>query len=297
MIGRSVVGQGIRCSCGARLMMMTMMMVMMIMMMNGPSARAGTGVSPSVCLLLCALVFVPPCAYSHPQPCQVLKRIGHTVRVGALHVQSRVLSAGSEDWDTERGLIGSGERRAEMEKRVQTSATAPGYGSLRTRGAVNNQRGSSRSKSQARQREESTLKENRMFSPRDSALLAVEALNRAGLLPYNLTLELVMAVGSGLGELPAFSSSSPVGSPEHEDPLSFVESVCHTVVVQGVSAMIGFPRNRDEFVKLEFVSLALQVPVVSVVQKEFTRRSQVKKVIPEFHLNCCKLLISAVKVN
>ena len=87
-----------------------------------------------------------------------------------------------------------------------------------------------------------------------------------------------MAVGSGLGELPAFSSSSSsAGIPEDEDPLSFLESVCHTVIVQGVSAMIAFPRNRDEFVKLEFVSLALQVPVVSVVQREFTRHSEVKQ--------------------
>lgn len=264
--------------------------VVMMMMMNGPAARAGTGVSPPLCVLLCALVFLPPCAHSHPQPCQVLKRIGHTVRVGALHVQPRVLSAtaggGSEDWDTDRGLTGRGERQMELEKQVKTSASAPGYGSLRTRGTVNSQRGSSRSKSQSRQREENTLRENRVFAPRDSVLLAVEALNRAGLLPYNLSLELVMAVGSGLGELPAFSSA---GSPEIEDPLSFVESVCHTVVVQGVSAMIAFPRNRDEFVKLEFVSLALQVPVVSVVQREFTRHSEVKKkkVLLKLLLNCC----------
>ncbi|XP_028458016.1 glutamate receptor ionotropic, NMDA 3A [Perca flavescens] len=253
------------------------MMMMMMRRMNGPAARAGTGVSPPLCLLLCALVFLTPCAHSHPQPCQVLKRIGHTVRVGALHVQPRLLPApadsSAEDWDTDRGLIGSGDRRVELEKQVITSAGAPGYGSLRSRGAVNSQRGSSRSKSQARQREENTSRENRVFTPRDSVLLAADALNRAGLLPYNLSLELVMAVGSGLGELPAFSSSS-ADSPESEDPLSFVESVCHTVVVQGVSAMISFPRNRDEFVNLEFVSLALRVPVVSVVQKEFTRHSE-----------------------
>uniref|UniRef100_A0A3B4XK18 Glutamate receptor n=1 Tax=Seriola lalandi dorsalis TaxID=1841481 RepID=A0A3B4XK18_SERLL len=245
--------------------------------MNGPASRAGTGVSPPLCLLLCALVFLPPCAHSHPQPCQVLKRIGHTVRVGALHVQPRLFSAtagsGSEDWEAEGGLTGSAERRLKLEKQVKTSASAPGYGSLRTRGTVNSQRGANRSKSQARQREENISRENRVFAPRDSVLLAVESLNRAGLLPYNLSLELVMAVGSGLGELPAFSFSS-AGSPENEDPLSFVESVCHTVVVQGVSAMIAFPRNRDEFVKLEFVSLALQVPVVSVVQREFTRQSE-----------------------
>ncbi|XP_042250181.1 glutamate receptor ionotropic, NMDA 3A [Thunnus thynnus] len=254
-----------------------MMKMVVMMMMNGPSARAGTGVSPPLCLLLCALVFLPPCAHSHPQPCQVLKRIGHTVRVGALHVQPRLLSAtagsGSEDWDTEEGLTESGERRLELEKQVKTSAGAPGYGSLRTRGTANSQRGASRSKSQARQREENTSRENRVLAPRDSILLAVEALNRAGLLPYNLSLELVMAVGSGLGELPAFSFAS-AGSTENEDPLSFVESVCHTVVVQGVSAMISFPRNRDEFVKLEFVSLALHVPVVSVVQREFKRQSE-----------------------
>ncbi|TNN86345.1 Glutamate receptor ionotropic, NMDA 3A [Liparis tanakae] len=255
--------------------MMMMMRMMMMMMMNGRTARAGTGV---LSVLLCALVFLPPCAHSHPQPCQVLKRIGHTVRVGALHVQPRLLSAtagsGSEDWDADRGFIGSEEPRIELEKPVKTSAGAPGYESLRTRGTVNNQRGASRSRSQARQREENTSRENRVFAPRDSSLLAVEALNRAGLLPYNLSLELVMAVGSGLGELPALSTSS-AGSPESEDPLSFLESVCHTVVVQGVSAMISFPRNRDEFVMLEFVSLALQVPVVSVVQREFTRHSEV----------------------
>uniref|UniRef100_A0A3Q3L4L7 Glutamate receptor n=1 Tax=Mastacembelus armatus TaxID=205130 RepID=A0A3Q3L4L7_9TELE len=237
-----------------------------------------TGVSLQLCLcLLCALVILPPCAHSHPQPCQVLKRIGHTVRVGVLHVQPRLLSttagSGSEDWDTEGGLTGSGEPRLDMEKQVKTSANAPGYANLRTRGTVNSQRGASRSKSQTRQREENTSRENRVFVPRDSILLAAEALNRAGLLPYNLSLEIVMAVGSGLGELPAFSFSS-AGSPEGEDPLSFMESVCHTVVVQGVSSMIAFPRNWDEFVKLEFVSLALQVPVVSVVQREFTRQSE-----------------------
>lgn len=265
-----------------------------MMMMNGPASRPGAGVSPPLCLLLCALVFLPPCAHSHPQPCQVLKRIGHTVRVGVLHVQPRVFSAtagsGSEDWDAEGGSTGSAERRFKLEKQVKTSASAPGYGNLRTRGTVNSQRGANRSKSQARQREENISRENRVFAPRESVLLAAEALNRAGLLPYNLSLELVMAVGSGLGELPAFSFSS-AGGPENEDPLSFVESVCHTVVVQGVSAMISFPRNRDEFVKLEFVSLALQVPVVSVVQREFTRQSEVKKkclkkVISELHLNC-----------
>lgn len=226
----------------------------MKMKMSGPPARAG--------LLLCALVFLPPCARSHPQPCQVLTRIGHTVRVGVLHVHPRVLP-GSEGWEAEPGLMG-----------LQTSVGASGHGSLRTRGSVNTPRGSSRNRNQSRKREETATRESRVFAPRDSVLAAVEALNRDGLLPFNLSLEVVMAVGSGLGELPAFSASS-AGSPADEDPLSFVRSVCHTVVVQGVSAVVAFPRNRDEFVKLEFVSQALQVPVVSVVRREFTRHSQV----------------------
>lgn len=230
------------------------------------------------CLLLCALAFLPPRAHSHPQPCQVLKRIGHTVRLGALHVQPRLLApaAASEEWD---------------DRQVRTSASAPGSASLRTRGT-------NRNKNQVRQREENTSKENLVFSPRDSVLHAVEALNRAGILPYNLTMEMVLAVGSGLGELPAFSftSSSSSDAPDtEEDPLSFVESVCHTVVVQGVSAMIAFPRNRDEFVKLEFVSSALQVPVVSVVQREFARNSEVKLTV-EFSVlkNCCAHTTAAV---
>lgn len=211
------------------------------MKMSGPPARAS--------LLLCALVFLPPCASSHPQPCQVLRRIGHTVRVGVLHVHPRVLP-GPESWEADPGLTGPG---------------ASGHDGLGSRGSAGSPRGSSRNRNQARRR---------VFAPRDAVLAAVEAVNRAGLLPFNLSLELVVAVGSGLGELPA-SPASSAGGPDHEDPLSFIESVCHTVVVQGVSAMLAFPRNRDEFVKLDFVSRALQVPVVSVVRREFTRHSQV----------------------
>ncbi|XP_043952302.1 glutamate receptor ionotropic, NMDA 3A [Gambusia affinis] len=244
-----------------------------MMVMDAPSARAGTGVSPSLCLLLCALLFLQPCAHSHPQPCQVLKRIGHTVRVGALHVQPRLVSTapGSSSEDAEGAL--QRDQPLELGKPAKTGAGALGYGNLRTRAATNNHRGTSKSKSQTKQRDGNPSKEDGLFSPRDSVLLAAEALNRAGLLPYNLSLEIVMAVGSALGELPAFSYSS-TGIPEDEDPLSFLESVCHTVVVQGISAMLAFPRNRDELVKLEFVSLALQVPVVSVVQREFPRHSE-----------------------
>ncbi|XP_045072020.1 glutamate receptor ionotropic, NMDA 3A-like [Coregonus clupeaformis] len=113
--------------------------------------------------------------------------------------------------------------------------------------------------------------ESNVFMPRDSIILAMETLNRmVGLLPYNLSLEVVMAVEAGLGELPAYSSSTP----GCEDPMSFLQSVCHTVIVQGVSAMMAFPQTRDELLKLEFIASALQIPVISVVQNEFKRQSK-----------------------
>ncbi|XP_061836905.2 glutamate receptor ionotropic, NMDA 3A [Nerophis lumbriciformis] len=236
------------------------------------------GPGPSLRLLMCVIVFMWPGSHLHPQPCQVLKRIGNTVRVGVLHVQPRLLpdtggsggSGGSGGWDDTGGWDDEG--TAGGRAQLPQSAAAE-LRSLRIRGSAPGQRGSNRGRFNPRQREGSTAEDRRVFAPRDSILLAAEALNRAGLLPFNLSLELVMAVGSGLGELPAFSFTSP-GSPEHEDPLSFLESVCHTVVVQGVSAMLAFPRNRDHFVNLDFVSQALRVPVLSLVPTHFRRHSQ-----------------------
>ncbi|KAG7477176.1 hypothetical protein MATL_G00091220, partial [Megalops atlanticus] len=56
--------------------------------------------------------------------------------------------------------------------------------------------------------------------------------------------------------------------------LSFLQSVCNTVVVQGVSAILAFPQNRDELLELEFISSALQIPVISIVQNMFKRQSK-----------------------
>ncbi|KAJ3605024.1 hypothetical protein NHX12_027075 [Muraenolepis orangiensis] len=258
-------------------------------MTSGPAVRRTRWFPRLMCALLMALLALhAPCARSHPQPCQVLKRIGHTVRIGALHLQPRLLSttAGNEEerdadtTTTTTTTTGGGDAAREpegdrrpFERSARTGAGAPaGHGSLRARGGTGQSRGA-RNRSLARQREETASRENRMFAPRDSVLLAAEALNRAGVLPYNLTLELVMAVGSGLGELPAFSYASE-GAGDGEDPLSFLESVCHTVVVQGVSAVLAFPRNRDELVNLDFLSVALQVPVISLAQREFPRNSE-----------------------
>ncbi|KAL2099927.1 hypothetical protein ACEWY4_004321 [Coilia grayii] len=218
------------------------------------------------------MLLLLPASLAHPQPCQILKRIGHTVRVGALHLQPRVLSQNAfkrnyldGEWDIDRDSVLTGEEFEIISKTVNE----PGLGSLRTKGSTGNQNRGAKSKNIVKQEENGSV-----FMPRDSILLAMETLNRmTGLLPYNLSLDVVMAVETGLGELPAFSFSS-ASTPLCSDPVCFLQSVCHTVIVQGVSAIMAFPQNRDELLILEFISSALQVPVISVVQSEFKRQSK-----------------------
>uniref|UniRef100_A0AAY4AJ16 Glutamate receptor n=1 Tax=Denticeps clupeoides TaxID=299321 RepID=A0AAY4AJ16_9TELE len=201
-------------------------------------------------LLSIVLGAVVPASLSHPQPCQILKRIGHTVRVGALHLQPRVVRPDAAEGATSPEVWDGDREELDLEMFARSL-----HGPWKARGPSGVDVGSA-------------------FAPRDSVLLAAETLNRvAGLLPFNLTLEVVMAVDAGLGELPAFSSSSSSSSSPCGDPVCFLRSVCHTVVVQGVSAVVAFPRNRDELIKSEFISSALRLPVVSVVRSVFGRRS------------------------
>lgn len=221
------------------------------------------------------LILTPACLLAHPQPCQILKRIGHTVRVGAVHLHPRTVTHSSIrrkgiewDWDADRETVW------EQLEFIRKSAREQGAKAGRTKGSATNQQKSAKSKNTHRAAAAAAAAES-AFVPRDSVFLAAETLNRLpSLLPYNLSLEIVLAVEIGLGELPAFSfSSSP--PPVCSDPMSFLQSVCHTVVVQGVSAIMAFPENRDEFVKLEFVSCSLHIPVISIVQHEFRRQSRV----------------------
>lgn len=205
------------------------------------------GLLGQACLLLlppCALVLAAvPGSASHPQPCQILRRIGHTVRVGATHLQPRAPTAA---WSGE--AAGGG---PEGEVAAGARGRRPGGGGERRPGPAP--------------------------SPRDALLLAVANLNGvAGLLPYNLSLEVVMAIEAGLGDLPLFPFSSPSASWSN-DPVSFLQSLCHTVVVQGVSAILAFPQSRGEMLELDFVSAALRIPVVSIVLGEFPRRSPVRR--------------------
>ncbi|XP_007499704.2 glutamate receptor ionotropic, NMDA 3A [Monodelphis domestica] len=261
-----------------------------------------------ICLLLlppCALVLARvPGSSSHPQPCQILKRIGHTVRIGAVHLQpwttaTRATISSGQSWSGAReqrndiypggavapatagkpaGAVDS-QARAEAEAVAAVASVEASDRSWRSRtpvsvggaeapsswiGSALHSRGAGLPGGAS----ESTL------FPRDALLFAVENLNRmSGLLPYNLSLEVVMAIEAGLGDLPLLPFSSP-SSAWSSDPVSFLQSVCHTVVVQGVSALLAFPQSQGEMLELEFISSVLHIPVISIVRYEFPRKSQ-----------------------
>ncbi|XP_058849793.1 glutamate receptor ionotropic, NMDA 3A-like [Acipenser ruthenus] len=222
-------------------------------------------------LVPCTLVLLwVPGSLPHPQPCQILKRIGHTVRVGAVHLQPRFFynNIGSEsDKETEEGAESEDEKELEI---ITKSGNGHGSQNTKTKNAGSRQHKGTKSRTGNKIVESETT----LFSPKDSLLIAVEQLNRmVGLLPYNLSLEVVLAMEAGLGELPSFSFSSSPPS-VFTDPVSFLQSVCHTVVVQGVSAILAFPQKKREFLELEFISSVLQTPVISIVQNEFTRTSK-----------------------
>ncbi|XP_056375278.1 glutamate receptor ionotropic, NMDA 3A isoform X3 [Hyla sarda] len=221
-----------------------------------------------VCLLIPgALVLARvPVSSSHPQPCQILKRIGHTVRIGAVQLQPwrtrGMPSQYTRTWpDNESGhqKMGTGRDTEGMGKEGDKLAL----------GAPTLERKSSHGP-----RSPPGYRGEELLFPRDALLLAVDTLNRVpGLLPYNLSLEVVMAIEAGLGDLPILPMS-PSSSSWSSDPVSFLQSVCHTVVVQGVAAILAFPQNKGEILELEFISSILQIPVVSIVKSEFTRKTE-----------------------
>uniref|UniRef100_A0A3Q1ETP8 Glutamate receptor n=1 Tax=Acanthochromis polyacanthus TaxID=80966 RepID=A0A3Q1ETP8_9TELE len=134
-----------------------------------------------------ALLTLMPC-FPHPQPCHILARIGHTVRLGAL---------------------------------------------LPTRQPARIQ----------------------------------NALNRAlppPLLPYNLSLEMV--------------ARSPAGG----DPESLSRSACQDLVVRGVSAVLAFPRSREELIQVEFLSSFLEIPFISILEDTEEMKSPLGR--NRFHL-------------
>ncbi|XP_061599946.1 glutamate receptor ionotropic, NMDA 3B-like [Cololabis saira] len=70
----------------------------------------------------------------------------------------------------------------------------------------------------------------------------------APLLPYNLSLEMV--------------ARSPAGW----EPESLSRSACQDLVVRGVSAVLAFPRSREELIQVEFLSSFLEIPFISILE-------------------------------
>lgn len=81
---------------------------------------------------------------------------------------------------------------------------------------------------------------------------------RNNFLPYNLSLELVSR------------------QPATADPESLFRSLCQGVVVQGVSAVLAFPQNRDELLQVDFMASFLEIPFLSVIEHEEPLRTQVR---------------------
>uniref|UniRef100_A0A667XG13 Glutamate receptor n=1 Tax=Myripristis murdjan TaxID=586833 RepID=A0A667XG13_9TELE len=141
-------------------------------------------------LLLAVLSSSPEPCFPHPQPCHILARIGHTVRLGALlptRQPARIQNA------LNRALASLRHQSGAADSSTTTSQTPP-------------------------------------------------------LLPYNLTLEMV--------------ARSPAGG----DPESLSRSACQDLVVRGVSAVLAFPRSREELIQVEFLSSFLEIPFISILE-------------------------------
>lgn len=133
----------------------------------------------------------PDSCFPHPQPCHILARIGHTVRLGAL---------------------------------------LPTRQPVRIQNALNRALASLRHQSAGADSSSTTTSQT------------------PPLLPYNLSLEMVAR------------------SPAAGDPESLSRSACQDLVVRGVSAVLAFPRSREELIQVEFLSSFLEVPFISILE-------------------------------
>ncbi|KAF6728275.1 Glutamate receptor ionotropic, NMDA 3B, partial [Oryzias melastigma] len=143
-------------------------------------------------VLLLSAFSAPEACVPHAEPCPILARVGHTVRLGAL-LPTR------------------------QPARIQNALN-------RALASIRHQSGGGG----------------------DSG--ATTASQPAPLLPYNLSLEMV--------------ARSPAGW----DPESLSRSACQDLVVRGVSAVLAFPRSKEELIQVEFLSSFLEIPFISILE-------------------------------
>ncbi|XP_032903088.1 glutamate receptor ionotropic, NMDA 3A-like [Amblyraja radiata] len=147
----------------------------------------------------------------HPEPCHILSRIGHTVRLGTVLPEPRA---------------------AELQQALVEAA--------------------------------------------DSAL-------RRHLLPYNLSLEMVR------------------GQAWSPDPQSLLQSICQSIVVRGVAAVLAFPQSTEQLAQLDLLSSFLEMPIVSILEQGEGLRTQnplhLQMSMESSMTSLMELLISVLKTN
>ncbi|XP_059848393.1 glutamate receptor ionotropic, NMDA 3A [Hypanus sabinus] len=149
--------------------------------------------------------------HPHPEPCHILSRIGHTVRLGTVLPTPR---------------------KAELQQALVEAA--------------------------------------------DSAL-------RGNLLPYNLSLEMVH------------------GQAWQPDPQSLLQSICQSVVVRGVTAVLAFPQSTEQLTQMDFLSSFLDIPFISIMEQGETLRTgnplHLQMSMENSMTSLMDLLISVLKTN
>lgn len=55
-------------------------------------------------------------------------------------------------------------------------------------------------------------------------------------------------------------------SPAGGDPESLSRSTCQDLVVRGVTAVLAFPRSKEELIQVEFLSSFLEIPFISILE-------------------------------
>uniref|UniRef100_UPI00398F0867 glutamate receptor ionotropic, NMDA 3A n=1 Tax=Pristiophorus japonicus TaxID=55135 RepID=UPI00398F0867 len=112
---------------------------------------------------------------------------------------------------------------------------------------------------------------------------AVDWAGRGKLLPYNLSLETV----SGRGWQP--------------DPQSLLQSICQSVVVRGVAAVLAFPQSAEQLIQMDFLSSFLEIPFISIMEQGEGLRTEnplhLQMSMESSVTSLMDLLISVLKTN
>uniref|UniRef100_A0A3Q3KJY3 Glutamate receptor n=1 Tax=Mastacembelus armatus TaxID=205130 RepID=A0A3Q3KJY3_9TELE len=86
------------------------------------------------------------------------------------------------------------------------------------------------------------------------------------LLPTRQPARIQNALNRALASLRHQSGGMVARSPAGGDPESLSRTACQDLVVRGVSAVLAFPRSREELIQVEFLSSFLEIPFISILE-------------------------------